>query len=214
MLKYINLNTLRFNFHYFPFKIAIKLPVLVSSNVYLHTLKGQVQLLSDVSFGMIKIGFGNVGIFDKKKSRTIWEVNGLIKFKKSIFIGHGARISVGKNGVIIFGNRFNLTAESSIVAFLEVSFGDDCLISWDCLIMDTDFHSITKENQKINEDKPIVILDKVWISARCTILKGSIIPYGSVIAAGSIVHQKLSINRCIYAGNPLRVVKELVDWSI
>lgn len=65
--------TIYFNFNYFTFNEAIKLPVLVSHNVYLRKTKGRVTIESPSRFG-VRIGFGDVGIFDKYRSRTIWEI--------------------------------------------------------------------------------------------------------------------------------------------
>ena len=60
--------TLRFNFHYFPFKTALKLPVVVSHRTYLRELHGKVELPEKVETAMIKIGFGDVGHYDRKRS--------------------------------------------------------------------------------------------------------------------------------------------------
>lgn len=69
-----------FCFKYFPARIAIKLPVLLSRHVYLMNADGEIKLdTTDVTFGLIKIGFGEVGIFDSKYSRTIWQNNGGVK---------------------------------------------------------------------------------------------------------------------------------------
>ena len=75
-------NTIYFNFHYFPLKIAMRLPVIVSSKTKLVQMGGQIILNCDETpkTGMIRIGFGNIGIFDYNFSRTIWENNGCIVF--------------------------------------------------------------------------------------------------------------------------------------
>jgi len=65
-------NTLRFNFKYFPFKQAIKLPVYVSHRVWLMQINGNIQIEGPIRRGMITIGFGRIGIFDRQNSRSIW----------------------------------------------------------------------------------------------------------------------------------------------
>ena len=77
--------------------------------------------------------------------------------------------------------------------------------------MDTDFHNIYKDGKIINPNKPITIGNHCWVAMNCTILKGSQIPNGSVIAAGSAVTKPLLKERCIYVNND--VVKEGVDWE-
>ena len=132
--------TLRFNFHYFPFATALKLPVVVSHRTYLRELHGKVVLPEKVERAMIKIGFGDVGHYDRKRSRGIWQVSGTVSFGGKASIGHGSKLSV--RGDLKLGAGFNMTAESTIVCAKEITFGDDCLLSWDILVMDTDEHPL------------------------------------------------------------------------
>ena len=132
--------TLRFNLHYFPLKTALKLPVVVSHRTYLRELHGKVELPEKVETAMVKIGFGDVGHYDRKRSRGIWQVSGTVSFGGKASIGHGSKISV--RGHLSFGADFNMTAESTIVCAKEIRFGRDCLLSWDILVMDTDEHPI------------------------------------------------------------------------
>ena len=220
MMKYIrfllklNYNTIYLNFKYFSVKEATKFPILVSSKVYLKAAAGQITIDAPIKAGMIKIGFGDVGIFDHKRSRSIWELNGSIVFKGKCSIGHGSKISVGKEGKLVLGDNFTISAESSIVAFSKIEFGSNCLLSWDVLVMDTDFHKIKDDtNAVINHPKPILIGDNVWIGCRSLILKGTEIPIGCIIGANSVVSKKLESSRSVYAGNPCKVVKENISWE-
>lgn len=56
-------------------------------------------------------------------------------------------------------------------------------------------------------DAPVTIKDDVWIGANVTILKGSTIERGCVIAAGAVVNSSLS-PYCIYGGVPCRFLKQ------
>ncbi len=219
VFKYFNLKTVYFNFKYFKVKEAICFPVFVSGNTYLRETKGRIELPKEkLEPGMIRIGFGDVGIFDQKKSRTIWEVNGNVVFKGMAKIGHGSKIVVGKSGNLVFGKRFTISAESSLICFCKIEFGNDCLLSWDVLIMDTDFHRIysySLDNQ-INKDKEILIGDKCWIGCRSLILKGAILAENTIVAANSCVgkHEIVNLNsNCIIGGNPSRILKENVFWA-
>lgn len=93
--------TIYLNFKCLPFKQAIKIPILVSKNVCLEKTSGQILIDHPAQFGLIKIGFGHVGIFDKRKSRSIWEVSGSVIFKGRANIGHGSKISAG--GTLVLG---------------------------------------------------------------------------------------------------------------
>ena len=132
--------TLRFNFHYFPLKTALKLPVVVSHRTFLRELHGKVELPEKIDTAMVKIGFGDVGHYDRKRSRGIWQVSGTVSFGGKASIGHGSKLSV--RGHLSLGADFNMTAESTIVCAKEIRFGRDCLVSWDVLVMDTDEHPL------------------------------------------------------------------------
>ncbi|MGX7630963.1 acyltransferase [Bacillus thuringiensis] len=207
--------TIYFNFYYFSFKEAIKFPVLVSHRVYLMEMKGKVILRGPLKKGMIKIGFGEVGIFDQHRSRSIWQVSGTVMFIGDALIGHGSKISVSKHGELEFGANFVITAESQIWCKKKIIFGDNVLISWENLIMDTDAHIIkNNKGEIINEESPIIIGDKVWMGCRCTILKGTLIGSGTIIAAGSLITGNYKgEERVILGGRPTRVLKENVFWQ-
>ncbi len=209
----INLKTIIFNFNYFPFQKAIKFPVLVSRNTYFKRLRGVVKIESSVRFGMIKIGYNNCHIFDKKRSRTIWRVDGNINFKGVANIGHGSKINLGKKGIITIGENFTINAESTLKIDNELTIGKDVLISWDVLIMDSDFHDIYQEGKIINPSKPILISDKVWVGCRNLILKGAHIKENSVIGANSLVNNELQMSNAAYVGTPAQLVKEGISWE-
>lgn len=211
----LNLKTIYFNLKYLPFRQAIKLPVLVSSKVSLRKTSGQLIIDCPIRTGLIQLGYGDIGIFDNKKSRSIWKVSGTVIFKGKCIIGHGSKISVGSSGKLIFGKNFAVAAETSIVAFSEIIFGNNCLLSWDILVMDTDFHKLKDESGNIiNEPRPIVIGDHVWIGCRCLVLKGTIIPNNCVIGADSNVNKVLEKDNCLYIGNPCKMVKENISWEL
>lgn len=207
--------TLYFNFKYFNFKKAIKFPVIVSHRVWLSSVRGKVFINSPrVVTGMIRIGFGEVGIFDQHKSRSIWQVSGKVSFNGKCSIGHGSKISIADTGFVSFGENFIITAESSIICYKNITFGSNTLISWDTLIMDTDFHHIKNFNGEIiNVNKPVEIGNNVWIGCRTLILKGAIIPNNSVIAANTTVTKKYQKENTIIGGNPSEIIKEGIEWS-
>jgi len=216
LLKFLlslNYKTIYFNFKYLPFKQAIKIPIKVSKQVYLLHTGGQIKFDCPIHTGMIQIGYGGVGIFDKKVSRSIWEVSGTVVFKGRANIGHGSKICV-MSGTLVLGNNFKITAESTIVTANKIEFGKDCLLSWEILIMDTDFHNIKDQSENIlNPPAPITIGNKVWIGCRSLILKGVTIPDNSVIGANSFVCKRLEKENAVYGGQPARLLKEEVIWT-
>ena len=74
--------TIYFNCKSLPFSQAIKLPIFISHRVILASLKGKIVFdCGNVKTGMVKIGFGYVGIFDRYRSRSIIENNGTLVFR-------------------------------------------------------------------------------------------------------------------------------------
>lgn len=215
ILRRISIKTIYFNFKYLPLKQAIKLPIFVSKNLILQKTAGKVVLEGPIKTGLVRIGFGDTGIFDFKRSRGVWNVDGTVIFKGKTRIGHGSKISVDKDGTLTLGKNFEVTAESTIVAYSEVSFGENCLLSWDILVMDTDLHKIKNSSGDIlNAPRPIFIGNNVWIGCRCLILKGASIPNGSIIGANSTISKKLVSERSIYRGNPAECSREDITWEM
>lgn len=213
-LGMINFRSVYFNLKYFPLRTAIRLPVLVSSNVLLKCTEGQIRIEGPIFTGVVRLGYGDMALFDRRRSKGIWEVKGLVVFKGKAWIGQGTKISVGQTGRIIFGPDFEVTANSAIVSYSEIEFGKKCLLSWDVLIMDTDFHAILNaEGAVINAPKCIKIDDNVWIGCRSTILKGSHVGPGNVIAAGTVVTKKLEGEQTIYGGPEAKILRENITWK-
>lgn len=203
--------TLYFNFKYLRFVDALKLPILVSHRVYLSEVGGSIRLDTPAKFGMVLIGFGNVGIFDQQRSRSIWQVSGMVIFKGIANIGHGSKIAV--SGILTLGDNFAMTAESQVVCQKKITFGNDVLISWENLFLDTDFHKIKINGCVTNLPKEIVIGNHVWFGCRCTILKGTHIVDEIIVAANSTLTGHFGQGHTIIGGNPAKVVKEQVSWE-
>lgn len=205
--------TLLFNFHYFPIRNAIKLPVLLTHKVRLKKLKGRVILQAkEIRRGMISIGYSNVSINDVNEY-SLWNVEGTVVFKGRAGFGAGTKIAVGKDATLTFGDNFLITARSEIACFKEITFGENDLLSWDILVMDTDAHPIYNEmGERINEDSNIIIGNHVWIGCRTTILKGTAINEDCIIGSNSLLNKKYPQKKSIIAGIPGQIIKENIDW--
>jgi len=211
----LNLKTVYFNLKYLPFRQAVKVPVLISKRVHLKRVSGSIRFDCAMRPFLVQIGYGDVGIFDKRRSGSIWDVAGEVIFKGKTKIGHGSKISVTSTGILELGENFSIAAESSIVAARRIIFGKGCLLSWDVLVMDTDFHKIKDETDRIiNGPEPVTVGNNVWIGCRCLILKGANIPDGCVIGAGSLVSKPLESGSAIYAGSPAKCARENIEWEV
>lgn len=94
----------------------------------------------------------------------------------------------------------------SVSCFKSISIGKNCKIGANTVITDSDWH---EEDKRSGTPKSISIGDDVWVGYGCIILKGVNIGQNTIIGAGSVVVKSIPAN-CVAAGNPCRVIKQLV----
>jgi acetyltransferase-like isoleucine patch superfamily enzyme len=179
-------------------------------------MRGEIVIEAPVRKGMVLLGSHTLGIKDPLYSRTIWEVSGKLLIKGSICIGRGSKICIGEDARLTLGDNFVITGNSEIICQKEITFGNDCLLSWDILMMDTDFHHIINENGEItNQSKPIKIGNHVWLGCRSTILKGVTIADNNVISANSTITKNCLDENCIIGGqgNSQEILRQRIEWA-
>ena len=93
----------------------------------------------------------------------------------------------------------------------NISLGENVMISWDDLIMDSDFHQIHTEGKTKSISESIEICDNVWICCRTLILKGCKIPEGCVIAANSTIGKKYEEDNCLISTRG--IIKKNISWE-
>lgn len=205
--------TIYFNLHYFSLKQALTFPVLISHHVILRETKGKVILASPIRTAMVRIGFSEHVFFSDYKLNSTWSVGntGTVTFAGTAFIGNGTRFYVLGN--LTIGNNMMISASAKIQCFEEITFGNDTLIGWDCVFMDTDGHSILNEQEQvINHARPVIIGDKVWIGAKSFITKGVTLGSHMVVAANSVVLKSFDMPNHVIGGYPAKVIKSNVSW--
>lgn len=133
---------------------------------------------------------------------SVLQVNGNFTFfyGADIILFPGAKLTLGKNSYI--------NSDCKIRCRKEIVIGEQCAISHDFTIMDSDFHRI---NGKDLSDS-VTISNHVWIGTRVTVLKGTTIGEGCIIAAGSVVTKDIPPG-CMAAGVPAKVIKKNVEWE-
>lgn len=126
--------------------------------------------------------------------------------KGCIFVNNNAKLHIGNDVGI---------SSACIWCDESIEIGNHVRIGGDCLILDTDRHSLdykarrTKATDiKQSKTKPVVIGDDVLIGARSIILKGVHIGARTVIGAGSVVSRDIPEDS-IAIGNPCKVIRSV-----
>jgi acetyltransferase-like isoleucine patch superfamily enzyme len=110
-----------------------------------------------------------------------------------------AKLTIENNVYINYGTEISLVKEVFIGAY--------SLIGIDCLIYDTDWHSLNG----LDKDIPIAptrIGRGVWLGARVLVMKGVTIGDNTVVAASSVVTNSLPGN-VLAGGSPARVIRPI-----
>lgn len=114
----------------------------------------------------------------------------------------------GPGASIHVGARTSIHERTELRAAGSITVGEDCDISWDVLVTDSDWHQLDDGPS----DAPVRIGNHVWIGAKAAILKGVTVGDGAVVAAGAVVTRDVP-RGAVVAGVPARVVRTDVSWS-
>lgn len=160
-----------------------------------------------------------------------FNLNGSYCDKKGIF-SYNSHIKIGlnfnffahaqlKQSQFTAGNHISINQGTQIRVIKSLTIGSYVLVSYDCLIFDTNTHSInhldrreefdlgfpnTTVQNEINAHKivclPIIIGDDVWIGTRAIIFKGTEIGHQVIVGANAVVAGiKVPDGKKVY-GNP------------
>lgn len=187
------------NLHYLPFRQALHLPIMVYKPRFLK-LGGSIEILGGVKRGMIQLGRYQVSLYPN--SGIMLELRGKIIFHGNCSIGNNSFISTGERSVLEFGENFGATTTLRLTSYDHIKFGDNVLIGWDCLFMDTDFHRLTRVDGKpVKGYGSITIGKNTWIANGCRIMKNTSVPDYSVIAAYTVLTGRVDAPEKSVIGN-------------
>lgn len=200
LLKISIHKTLRLNYHYFGFKAIFFPKILIARNVSLSKLRGKIIISSNFIRG--HIGFATNYIYYGKKMKTTFFNDGTIFIDGNFCISEGCSIVVKKNAILSIGSGVHISQNTQIECHKRISLGNKCVISWECLIIDSDTHPIYDfDKNLINPNKDIVLSDGVWVCCRCTILKGAFLQKDNILASNSILTKKIFEENVIVHNN-------------
>ena len=198
-----------FNYRCLPFAQAKKLPLRVRYDTKFGILdKKSIYINGDCKRNMITLGYRG-GKFVSAHRGYIGISGGKMIFNGTCNFGEGFGIAV-EGGTLVFGENFYANRNSMIECQEKISFGNDVLLGWNVSIRDTDGHSV---NGKPFQEE-IRVKNHVWIASDVTVLKGSVISEGSVVACKSTVcGLKMQENQCLAVGTPAKIIKNHVEWT-
>lgn len=194
-----------FNFYYLPFSQAIRLPILLYKPRLLK-MKGNVQILGEIKFGIIRLGFPTVSLYPN--TGIVYEnQGGTIVFNGLCTIGNNSAISIGSKGHIEFGDNFKSTTTLRLTSYNTITFGNKVRLGWDILVMDTDFHKLTKVSGGYSKGyAPISIGSNNWFGNGCKIMKRTTTPDYCVVQGGTILSGPVSAPSYSVVGNDSHIV--------
>lgn len=199
-------STIYFNFHYLPFSQAIKLPILLYKPKLLK-VKGNVKIgEGKIKFGMVRLGFPTVSLYPN--TGLVYENHGgTIVFNGLCSIGNNSAISIGTKAIVEFGDRFAASTTLRLTSYNHITFGDKVRFGWDTLVMDTDFHKLTKLSGGYSHGHaPVIIGSNNWFGNGCRIMKRTSTPDYCVVQGGTILSGPVVAPAYSVVGNDNHVV--------
>lgn len=157
----------------------------------------------------LRIGYGNGGTssFEYSGFNLEFLENSKFSILGNVDIGYHGSLRIEKNAEIQIGANTYISANCLLRAARKIIIGNNCAISWNVTIMDSDFHECFINNTLQNNTKEVIIGNNVWIGNNVIILKGVTIGDYAIIGAGSVVTKSVNSYTAI-AGNPAKIIKE------
>lgn len=128
-------------------------------------------------------------------------------------ISYGSTLEVLKDAVLDC-KYFTMNSNSTMIAAVKITLGQDVMIARNVTIYDSDFHQLlNKDGATINHASPVVIGDHVWLATNVMVLKGTTIGEGSVIGAQTVVSGTLASNTLFQSRGEWLKKEEFGNWS-
>ena len=183
------------NSHILPYKGCV-LDLAPSARIYLGG--------GDLEVGCDRLKGSKAETLVRLRENAIWSSEGGCR------ISYGSTIEILHNA-ILDSQFFTMNSNSTLIAAKKICLGQDVMIGRGVIIYDSDHHTIRNiQGDVTNSDTPIFVGDHVWLATNTTVLKGSTIGSGSVVAANSLVHGSVPSN-AIYQS--ARMKENYGTWS-
>lgn len=208
------LRTVCFNFKYLPYNTAKHIPVFLTGQIDIKGLHKGALIIDNPHVGSVV--FGPQPYSYAPKLPSYLHIEGIMRIKGSGFHSFhpGFIIVVYPNAYLEIGNNFSVAPNLKMSVTNKIVIGDDNMWSYQEVVMDSDMHKIYNMNDvQINEPGKIEFGDRVWLGARCTVLKDISIASDTVIGSSSMVYKSLEQPNAVYAGSPAKLIKSGIKWK-
>ena len=139
---------------------------------------------------------------------TVQNLGGITIADGVRFESHAAtsHVVTGPNGHVNIGANVTIGHGAAIAAHASIVIGSGAHLGPFVMLLDTDFHEAGKHDSS-GGSSPIAIGAGARLGARVTVLRGSTVGAGAIVAAGSVVKGDVEPGARV-AGNPARRVLE------
>lgn len=117
----------------------------------------------------------------------------------NVYLGTLSNMKVGNNVYI---------APNNIFVGLNFEINDDVIIGPNCVFSSGNHQFDGKSFRFLKSiQEKVIIKEGAWIAGNCSIIAGSILPKGSILAAGAVLNKKFDSEYAIYGGVPAKFIK-------
>ena len=154
------------------------------------------------------VGYGDSATATFKYSGCNIELlaNSTLVLKGCSWIGYSSMLRLEPEATLEIGNNTYLAANAHLRAEKSIKIGDNCAISWNVTVLDSDFHDLEVNGEVALRAAEVCIGNNVWIGNNVIILKGVKIGDYAVVGAGSVVTRDVPSYTAV-AGNPAKIIK-------
>lgn len=202
------LYTLYFNFIFFPFRQAIRLPVFVYGLPRLFAQTGHLKCIGDCYPGMVRLNCTIGGAPQYSGGNIELNLWGDIIFRGKCMIGSGSKLAV--SGLLDLGKDTKVMDCCNITAETVVRIGAQSWIVHRCQVLDSNYHYMADFKHGVVKKmaRPITIGDYCWVCNSSTVTGGAVIPNKTIVASNSLVNKDMSYipEESIIGGMPAKLV--------
>lgn len=206
-----NIYSLLFCFRYFPFRVAIRRPVLIHPCVKVKGMyRGGIVLKND--FARLVIGFkGTIGQSNCQSILSISKSGKLI-ISGLATMAKGCRLIID-NGNVELGLNFFCNGDCFIRCTTSIKIGDDNMWGWNIALNTSDGHYTFDNGIARPQEGSIVIGNHVWLASNCIVAKKTKVSSECIIAQGTLLTGEFTEEYCLIAGVPAKIIKRNYTWK-